>query len=111
MERGRGAMAAPARPPCRQPRRPGRAGPRPEIARGARARYGPRMPRAKTLDEAYKLLDPRPLVFTDDGPPQGAAAASNQDFYIEPPAQKKGNRNLPSPVENIRQRLLDGTPD
>jgi hypothetical protein len=69
------------------------------------------MPRAKTLDEAYKLLDPRPLVFTDDGPPQGAAAASNQDFYIAPPPQKKGNRNLPSPVENIRQRLLNGTPD
>lgn len=63
---------------------------------------------AQNLDEARKLLDPRPLDFNRDESAQGAKAASNPAFYCEPPALKKNNRNLPSPVENIRQRLLTG---
>jgi hypothetical protein len=66
------------------------------------------MPRATTLDEAYKLLDPRPLVFKEDGP---GRAASDPEFYTEPPPQRKDDTNLPSPVENIRQRLLTGAHD
>lgn len=69
------------------------------------------MPRAQTLDEARKLLDPRPLEFTHDGPPQGAKAATDPKFYIPPPQQQKNKRNLPSAVENIRQRLLTGQHD
>lgn len=69
------------------------------------------MPRAKTLDEARKLLDPRPLDFALETPPEGATSASDPSFYTEPPPQRRGNRNLPSAVENIRQRLLTGTHD
>jgi hypothetical protein len=69
------------------------------------------MPRAQTLDQARKFLDPRPLVFKGEEPSQGDKVASASEFYTEPPAQKKGNRNLPSPVENIRQRLLTGADD
>jgi hypothetical protein len=69
------------------------------------------MARAQTLDEAYKLLDPRPLDFALQGPPQGEQVASDPRFYIDPPAQKKGKRNLPSPVETIRQRLVTGVHD
>ncbi len=69
------------------------------------------MPRAQTLDQARKFLDPRPLVFKDEDPSRGDRAASSSEFYTEPPAQKKGTRNLPSPVENIRQRLLNGSDD
>jgi hypothetical protein len=69
------------------------------------------MPRAQTLDEARKLLDPRPLDFRQNQPRQGVRAASDPDFYVEPPHQKKGGRNLPGPVENIRQRLLTGHHD
>lgn len=69
------------------------------------------MPRAQTLDQARKLLDPRPLDFRHEGATQGDRTASDPEFYTEPPAQKKGNRNLPSPVENIRQRLLTGSDD
>lgn len=65
--------------------------------------------KAKTLDEARKVLDPRPLASPLDEAAKSASAASDPDFYIEPPAQKKNNRNLPSPVENIRQRILTGT--
>lgn len=69
------------------------------------------MLRAETLDQARKLLDPRPLDFREQGPLQGDKAASDPSFYTEPPPQKKGTRNLPSPVENIRQRLINGLPD
>lgn len=69
------------------------------------------MQRARTLDEARKVLDPRPLVFGTEEPNRGDKAASASEFYTEPPAQKKGNRKLPSPVENIRQRLLTGPDD
>ena len=69
------------------------------------------MQRAQTLDEARKALDPRPLLFKGEEPVKGDRAASDPGFYTEPPAQKKGNCNLPSPVENIRQRLLTGPDD
>ncbi len=69
------------------------------------------MSRATTLDQAYKLLDPRPLASPLDEAARGAKGPNDPDFYIEPPPLKKNNRNLPSPVENIRQRLLTGQHD
>lgn len=50
-------------------------------------------------------------MFKDEESGRVDRAASSSEFYTEPPAQKKGNRNLPSPVENIRQRLLNGSYD
>ncbi len=68
------------------------------------------MERAKTLNDARKVLDPRPLVFAPEGA-SDADAASDRRFYTDPPAQRKGNRNLPGPVETIKQELLNGTRD
>jgi uncharacterized protein (DUF4415 family) len=69
------------------------------------------MSRATTLDAAYKVLDPRPLASPLDEVARGAKGPNDPEFYIAPPPLKKNNRNLPSPVENIRQRLLTGTPE
>ncbi len=52
------------------------------------------MPRAKTLEEARKLLDPRPLDFSEPNP-QGAKAASDPAFYAPPPEQRDGRFKLP----------------
>lgn len=67
--------------------------------------------RAQNLDEARKILDPRPLASPLDEAAKGTSAPNDPDFYIAPPALKKGNHSLPSPVENIRQRLLTGSHD
>lgn len=66
------------------------------------------MPRAKTLDEATKLLDPRPLDFAHPHP-QGAQVASDPGFYAPPPPQLDGNNKLPGPMEKIQRKLLGGT--
>ncbi|MFT3775604.1 MAG: hypothetical protein QM820_60425 [Minicystis sp.] len=69
------------------------------------------MPRATTLDEARRLFDPRPLDFARQDKEESSKGPSDPSFYTEPPPHKKGNRNLPSAVENIRQRLLTGPHD
>ncbi|KYF58115.1 hypothetical protein BE08_15705 [Sorangium cellulosum] len=70
------------------------------------------MPRATTLEQARKVLDPRPLDFRETNP-QGAKVASNPEFYTPPPARRgrEGNFKLPGPIEKLRQRLLSGTRD
>ncbi|WP_437831558.1 P-loop NTPase fold protein [Sorangium sp. So ce1153] len=68
------------------------------------------MPRATTLEEARKVLDPRPLDFREPNP-QGAKEASDPKFYTELPARREGNFKLPGPLERLRQRLLSGTRD
>lgn len=65
------------------------------------------MPRAKNLQEAYKLLDPRPLDFLGFQP-TSKDAAKDPAFYIPPPEAHDGGAPLPGPVELIRQSLLAG---
>jgi hypothetical protein len=66
--------------------------------------------RAETLEEARKLLDPRPLDFTRPNP-EGADAASDPGYYMEVPERFGEGFRLPGPLENIRQRLLTSGPD
>jgi hypothetical protein len=68
------------------------------------------MLRATTLEEARKVLDPRPLDFRETNP-QGAKVAANPAFYTPPPERREGNFKLPGPIEKLRQRLLNGTRD
>jgi hypothetical protein len=67
------------------------------------------MLRAKTLEEAERYLDPRPLDFSG-ATTQGASIASNPAFYATPPTQDDGKVKLPGPIEKIRRRVLSGTP-
>jgi len=81
------------------------------VARSEASGYGPRMaqqPRAKTLEEATKLLDPRPLDFSDPSP-QGAKVAANPAFYAEPPKEQDDDKKLPGPMDKLRRKLLGGT--
>jgi hypothetical protein len=81
----------------------------PAVARPEAAGYGAHMPRATTLDEATKLLDPRPLDFLHPHP-QGALVASDPAFYAAPPGNKGADGfKLPAPIERLRKRLLSGT--
>lgn len=68
------------------------------------------MKRAETLEEARKLLDPRPLDFTRPNP-EGADAASDPGYYMEVPERFGDGFRLPGPIENIRQRLVTSGPD
>ncbi|MGK3969610.1 hypothetical protein WMF38_33540 [Sorangium sp. So ce118] len=68
------------------------------------------MPRAITLEQARKVLDPRPLDFRETNP-QGLKVASNPEFYTPLPARREGNFKLPGPLERLRQKLLSGTRD
>lgn len=69
------------------------------------------MPRATTLVQARKVLDPRPLDFRETNP-MGAKVASDPEFYAPPPPRRgEGNFKLPGPIERLRQRLLSGTRD
>jgi len=70
----------------------------------------PGVKRAETLEQARKLLDPRPLDFTKPNP-VGTDAASDPSFYLEVPERYEGSFKLPGPTENIRQKLLTGSPD
>lgn len=68
------------------------------------------MVRAKTLEEAERYFDPRPLDFSEENP-KGAKIATNRAFYTPPPEQTEEGRKLPGPIEQIRRRLLSGTSD
>lgn len=69
------------------------------------------MPRATTLEQARKVLDPRPLDFREPNP-LGSKVASDPKFYTPPPPRRgEGNFKLPGPIERLRQRLLSGTRD
>ena len=65
------------------------------------------MPRATTLQEAYRLLDPRPLDFLDFQP-TGKDAAKNPAFYTPPPEAQDDGAPLPGPVALLRRSLLAG---
>lgn len=65
------------------------------------------MPRATNLGEAYKLLDPRPLDFSNPRP-SGKDAAKDPAFYTPPPETQDDGHRLPGPIEIIRQKLLTG---
>lgn len=65
---------------------------------------------AKTLVQARKVLDPRPLDFTATAP-AGSAVASDRSFYAPLPAQTDGNIRLPGPIEKLQQQLLTCGPD
>lgn len=67
------------------------------------------MTRASNLGEALRILDPRPLNFSEDNP-QGNNVASNRAFYTEPPKpQGSDGFKLPGPTEDIRRKLLRST--
>jgi KAP family P-loop domain len=67
------------------------------------------MARAKTLEEATRLLDPRPLDFSHPNP-QGAKEASDPAFYAPKPGEKRPDGfAFPPPIDRIRKRLLSGT--
>lgn len=66
------------------------------------------MPRATNLQEAYKLLDPRPLDFSNPRP-TSRDAAKDPAFYTPPPETADGGHRLPGPIEIIRQKLLAGS--
>lgn len=67
------------------------------------------MPRATTLEEATRLLDPRPLDFSE-AHPQGSEEASDPAFYAPPPGEKRPDGfRFPAAVDRLRKRLLSGT--
>jgi hypothetical protein len=74
---------------------------------GSRSITVPAVKRAQNLEQAAKLLDPRPLDFTHTSTDE----AADPDFYLQVPARKRGNIKLPGPMERLRQRLLGGGPD
>ncbi len=63
------------------------------------------MPRATTLDEARKVLDPRPLDFSGKSLDKGAAP----EFHVPLPEDGKGIIRLPGPIAQLEQKLLNGT--
>jgi hypothetical protein len=60
---------------------------------------------ATTLDEARKVLDPRPLDFT--GKSQDKAV--NPAFHVNLPEEGRSGFKLPGPIVQLEQRLLNGT--
>ncbi len=60
---------------------------------------------ATTLDEARKVLDPRPLDFT--GKSQDKAV--NPAFHVNLPEEGRGDIKLPGAISKLEQRLLNGT--
>ena len=63
--------------------------------------------KAKTLVEARRLLDPRPLAF-GRAPEDPIEAAADPDFYEQPPPQDGGALRLPGPMDMLEDRLLSG---
>ncbi|MBK8251809.1 MAG: hypothetical protein IPK82_03970 [Polyangiaceae bacterium] len=68
------------------------------------------MARAKDLQEAYKLLDPRPLDFSNPAP-TGRDVAKDPAFYAPTPDVDDGGTTLPGPVEMLLRALLVGGPE
>lgn len=67
------------------------------------------MAKATTLEEAIRVLDPRPLDFSHPHP-QGDREASDPAFYTPKPGEKRPDGfSFPPPIERIRKRLLNGT--
>lgn len=62
------------------------------------------MPRATTLEDARKVLDPRPLDFS--GKSQNRAA--DPSFHVVPPEQLHGTVKRPGPIKRLERRLLGG---
>lgn len=60
-----------------------------------------------TLDEARKVLDPRPLDFSG----KSTDKATNPAFHVELPEEVRGSIKLPGPLAQLEQRLLNGTRD
>jgi len=65
------------------------------------------MARATTLEEARKVLDPRPLDFSG----KSTDKATNPEFHVELPDEGRGPIKLPGPIVQLEQRLLNGTRD
>jgi hypothetical protein len=66
------------------------------------------MAKAKTLEEATKVLDPRPLDFSHRA--EDAQDPTNRKFYAPlPDAVDPDGFKLPAPVERLKKRILAGT--
>ncbi|MDC3952433.1 P-loop NTPase fold protein [Polyangium jinanense] len=65
------------------------------------------MPRATTLEDARKVLDPRPLDFSG----KVHERASDPEFHVPFPEQQAGSFKLPGPITRLEKRLLTGTRD
>lgn len=67
------------------------------------------MARAKTLEQATRFLDPKPLDFSKRSP-QGEDEATDRAFYAPLPGMKGADGfKLPPRIEKMKGRLLSGT--